>query len=82
MCEVPAIPRSTYYKSLDKTISNPKYENEILTQRMIEIHKGSKTRYGAPKIHRQLKKDGYTVSIKRVRRPMRKEGIHPIHHVF
>lgn len=62
------IPRSTYYKFLDKTpskrtIENQKYESEILA-----IYKKSSKRYGAPKIHKLLTNQGFKISIKRVQR--------------
>jgi len=60
------VPRSTYYKSLMHTVSNRDQENLQLTKRIIEIHQESKQRYGAPKIHQLLIKEGYRVSLKRV----------------
>ena len=78
LCEVLDIPRSTYYDRLNKKESNRDRENRELTQRMIEIHKESKQRYGAPKIHHLLVQEGFQVSIKRVQRLMRKAGIQSI----
>jgi putative transposase len=78
MCDVLDVPRSTYYKSLNKTISNRERENNELTKRIIEIHSESKKRYGAPKIHQLLVKEGYQVSLKRVQRLMKKAGIQSI----
>ncbi len=78
MCEVLAIPRSTYYQSGHKTESNRDRENKELTERIKSIHKESHERYGAPKIHQILKKEGYTVSVKRVQRLMKKEGLRSI----
>ena len=42
MCEVLDVPRSTYYQSLNKTISNRERENNELTEKIIGIHKESK----------------------------------------
>jgi len=78
MCDVLDVPRSTYYDSLHKTISNRDRENNELTQRITEIHKESKERYGAPKIHHLLEEEGYKVSIKRVQRLMKAAGIRSI----
>src|SRR5699024_12159357 len=72
------VQRSTFYKSINKTISNRERENNELTKEIIEIHKESKQRYGAPKIHQMLMKKGYKVSQNRVQRLMKKAGIRSI----
>ena len=78
MCNVLDVPRSTYYQSLNKTISNRERENNKLTKRIIEIHNDSNKRYGAPKIHHLLNEEGYLVSLKRVQRLMKKANIRSI----
>jgi len=65
VCYVLDIPRSTYYDSHHKTFSNRERENNELIQRITEIHKESKKRYGASKIH-HLGEEGYKASIKHV----------------
>lgn len=60
MCDLLDIPRSTYYKSLDTTISNREKEDIELTDKIIEINEASHIRYGAPEIHVLLKRAGYT----------------------
>ncbi|MEI3598603.1 IS3 family transposase [Oceanobacillus sp. MO10714A] len=78
MCETLDIPKSTYYQSLNKTESNRDRENRELTEKIIEIHEASKKRYGAPKIHEILVKQGHKVSFNRVQRLMKKAGIRSI----
>nr|BAA01402.2 hypothetical transposase [Geobacillus stearothermophilus] len=78
LCDVLGIPRSTYYKSLQHVESNRNRENKELTKKIIEIHTESKQRYGAPKIHFSLQKEGYSVSLKRVQRLMKEAGIKSI----
>src|SRR5690625_2633640 len=78
MCDVLEVPRSSYYQSLNKTISNRERENNELTKRIIEIHNDSNKRYGAPKIHHLLTVEGYQVSLKRVQRLMKKANIRSI----
>lgn len=58
MCDVLAVPRSTYYHSLQKTESTRERENQAITKKIIQIHQESKERYGSPKIHRTLQKVG------------------------
>lgn len=78
MCDVLDIPKSTYYQSLNKTISNRERENNKLMKRIIKIHNESDKRYGAPKIHHLLNKEGLQVSLKRVQRLMKKANIRSI----
>src|SRR5690625_1496937 len=78
MCVVLDFPRSTYYKSLNKSISDHERENIELTNRITEIQKEIKKRYGEPKTHHMLEQEGYPVSIKRVQRLMKKAGIKSI----
>ncbi|UPO90010.1 IS3 family transposase [Niallia sp. Man26] len=78
MCEVLAVPRSSYYGSLEKTTSKRELENQELTQEIQRIHLESKARYGAPKIHKTLSNNGVCLSLKRVQRLMRKAGIRSI----
>ena len=78
MCKVLGIPRSTYYKSHNfvpssRAVENKNYETEILS-----IYNKSTKRYGAPKICKVLKSRGFSISIKRVQRLMRKLEIKSI----
>ncbi len=78
MCQTLGIARSSYYQSQHKTESKRSRENEELTTKIIQIHQESRGRYGAPKIHQTLLKQGFQVSIKRVQRLMKKENIRSI----
>ena len=75
MCRVLKLPRSTYYDSFHKKPNSYHIANEVLLDRIKVIHNESKGRYGAPKIHEILQKEGYLCSIKRVQRLMRQAGI-------
>uniref|UniRef100_UPI0035E45832 IS3 family transposase n=1 Tax=Mesobacillus zeae TaxID=1917180 RepID=UPI0035E45832 len=72
------MPRSTYYQSLIKTESARERENRLFLEQIRLIHTDSKGRYGAPKIHFLLLKAGFSVSLKRVQRLMRKAEIYSI----
>ncbi|MCM3742471.1 IS3 family transposase [Oceanobacillus luteolus] len=78
MCETLDIPKSTYYQSLHKTESDRDRERREFTEKIIQIHEDSKKRYGAPKIHEILVKQGHKISINRVQRLMKKAGIQSI----
>ncbi|KGX83783.1 integrase, partial [Pontibacillus litoralis JSM 072002] len=78
MCETLVIPKSSYYQSLYKTESNRDRENREFTEKIIQIHEESKKRYGAPKIHEILEKQGHKISLNRVQRLMKKADIRSI----
>jgi putative transposase len=71
-------PRSTYYKVINHQKSTREKFNEILDEKILNIYKDSKKRYGATKIHRALDKQGIKVSLKKVQRRMRHLGIYAI----
>ncbi|MCU7196404.1 IS3 family transposase [Turicibacter sanguinis] len=75
LCDVLNIPRSTYYQSKHQTESKWEHENQQLLERIKEIYFESKRRYGAIKVHRQLIKEGFSVSLKRVQRLMKSSGL-------
>jgi len=78
MCKVLKVPRSSYYKYLNKKPSNRELENAMIEKKIINIHKASKKRYGAIKINESLKTLGITISIKKTQRLMSKLGIKSI----
>src|SRR5690606_415766 len=78
MCEALDIPKSTYYQSFHKTESNRDRERREFTEKIIEIHEESKKRYGAPKIHKILVKQGHEISLNCVQRLMKETGIQSI----
>ncbi|MDB8563350.1 IS3 family transposase [Turicibacter sanguinis] len=75
LCEVLSVPRSTYYQSKHQTESKWKRENHQLLERIKKIYFESSRRYGAIKVHRQLIKEGFSVSLKRVQRLMKSGGL-------
>ena len=78
LCDVLGVPRSTYYQTKHQVESNRDRENRELTNSIKAIHTESNERYGAIKIHKCLQKKGFNVSIKRVQRIMKEEGIRSI----
>lgn len=78
LCEVLEVPRSTYYQFFHKVKSSYEIENEAILACINIIHAESKGLYGAPKIHHFLNEEGFTVSLKRVQRLMKAEGIRSV----
>ena len=75
MCRVLLVSRSGYYSWRDRPESERAKDNEKLLLKIKTAHKNSKKRYGSPRIHKQLVKDGVACSRGRVARLMRDAGI-------
>ena len=69
------MPRSTYYQSKHQTESKWKRENQKLLEHINEIYYESSRRYGAIKVHRQLLKQGFSISLKHVQQLMKSAGL-------
>ena len=78
MCKVLGVPRSSYYKYLNRKPSKRETENEHLEKLILEIYEDSGKTYGAPKINITLRNKGITISIKRTQRLMNNMGIKSI----
>ncbi|WP_425325422.1 IS3 family transposase [Priestia megaterium] len=78
MCEVLTNPKSSYYHSFKKTVSNREQENQKLTKETQRMHVKSKARYGTPKIHKILINNECYLSLNRVQRLMKRAGIRSI----
>ncbi|WP_148217686.1 IS3 family transposase [Acetohalobium arabaticum] len=78
MCQVLEVSRSGYYKWLNRKPSQREKINKKLKLKIAEIYWQHNGTYGSPRIHRVLRKEGYTVNIKRVARLMRIMGLKAI----
>ena len=74
-CELLQVSRSAYYQQRDQTPSAREASDADLTEEIVQIHTDSKRRYGAPRIHAELRRRGHLVARKRVARLMRKAGL-------
>ena len=70
--------RSTYYAKLNHEPSQRQLSNEKLSKKIKTEFFKAKQRYGAPKIHAQLLRQGERCSLKRVQKMMRKLGLRSI----
>ena len=78
MAEVLKVSRSDFYAYLVRPVSDRQQENEILLEKIKEIHQKSKATYGYPRIADDFKDQATispTSSKNRVYRLMRKAGI-------
>ena len=80
MCKVLKVSRSSYYDWLSRVPSDRAIERQLLTEKIVEIHRCSKGRYGSPKITKELNDQGIRTSRPRVARIMKNEGIKSITH--
>jgi putative transposase len=78
MCSVLAVSRSSFYKYFSYKESNRSKENKMLKEKILEIYRESKNRYGAPKIQKVLKDSGIKISLKRTQKLMKSLGIRSI----
>jgi transposase InsO family protein len=74
-CELLKVSRSAYYAARDGRASSREREDAELAARIQVVHEDSKGRYGAPRVHAQLRAQGKRHSRKRVARLMRRSGL-------
>lgn len=75
LCDVLDISRSGFYEWLEREPSARSWDDEKLKVRIAAIHERSSGRYGSPRVHAELRAEGFTVSRKRVARMMRDMGL-------
>lgn len=75
MCKVLEVSRSSYYKRINREKGKRANENKGILEKIREVFKESKERYGSPRITAELKRSGISCNKKRIARLMRKYGI-------
>jgi len=75
LCSVLDVSRSGYYAWLDRGQSKRSQTNAALLTEVRAIHSQSRGAYGAPRVHRELRRRGFRVNRKRVERLMRQDGL-------
>jgi transposase InsO family protein len=74
-CELLKVSRAAYYAARGGQPSGRDREDASLTVLITAEHKRSKGRYGAPRIHAELRRKGHRHSRKRAARLMRQAGL-------
>jgi putative transposase len=75
LCTMLWIKRSSYYAWRKRKPSQREQNNQAIIDQIRRIHKLSRRTYGSPRVHAQLRKQGYTCNQKRVARLMRQNGL-------
>ena len=75
MCDALSVSPSGYYAWRLRAESPRKIANRELLGDIQRVHAHHRERYGAPRIHAELRAEGQTVSRKRIERVMRQHGI-------
>jgi transposase InsO family protein len=75
-CELLEVSRAAYYVHRADRPSIRQQVDEELTEHIRQAHQASKGRYGAPRIHAQLRRQGHRHARKRVARLMHAAGLH------
>ena len=74
-CELLKVSRAAYYAARDGQPCDRDRQDAELTTRIGAEHKRSRGRYGAPRIHAELRRQGRRHSRKRIARLMRQAGL-------
>jgi transposase InsO family protein len=75
-CELLEVSRAACYANRADSPSTRQLVDQELTEHIRQAHQRSKGRYGAPRIHAQLRRDGHRHGRKRIARLMRAAGLH------
>jgi putative transposase len=75
LCRVLGVSRSGFHAWLRRPLSARAVSDELLLERVRQLHVASRRTYGSPRIYRDLRADGVAVGRKRVERLMRQVGI-------
>jgi putative transposase len=74
-CELLGVSESGYWAWVGRAPSDRALYDAWLLERIRQVHAASKGRYGSPRVHAMLRREGVRVGEKRVARVMRQAGI-------
>jgi len=75
LCRLLGVSRSAYYDWRTRMPSARAVANEIMVLEILRVHELRRRVYGSPRMHAELRENGYACSRNRVARLMRSEGI-------
>ena len=79
MCELLGVSESGYWAWFKRPPSDRALSDAWLTERIRKVHAGSSGRYGSPRVHAMLAREGIRVGEKRVARLMALAGLQGAH---
>jgi len=75
LCRVLQVTRQGYYAFLKRPQSTRAARDVVLRERVREVHERSRRRYGSPRVHETLRREGHRICKRRVERAMRSLGL-------
>lgn len=75
MCDLLGVSTSGFYAWLNRPLSQRRQYDEVLKKVLTELHQGFRQAYGAPRMCRLLRAEGYSCSVRRTTRLMRELGL-------
>ncbi len=79
-CRVMGVSTSGFYAWRARPVSDREWDDAVLTDTIVDIHRASRRSYGSPRVHAELRLGrGVRCSRKRVERLMRQAGIVGVH---
>ncbi|WP_084292778.1 IS3 family transposase [Bradyrhizobium sp. WSM3983] len=79
MCAVLEVSPAGYYAWRDRPVSDRATSNAALLVAIRQVHQDSSGRYGSPRVHAVLRRQGRGASRGRIERLMHRHGIRAIH---
>lgn len=78
MCAVLEVSPAGYYAWRDRPVSERAKSHAALLAEIRQVHQDSSGRYGSPRVHAALRRQGRSASLGRIERTMRRHGIRAI----
>jgi len=75
VCRALDLPRSSVYARRNRPLSRRAQDTAVLDVEVAAVHESSKQRYGSPRVHRALQRQGRRVSRKRIEARMKALGL-------
>lgn len=79
LCRILGVSPSGFWAWLEREPAPRAQQDTVLLERIVAIHKASRGTYGAPRLHAELRHEGWHCGRKRVARLMRQAGLEGCH---